>query len=262
AFGLEMRKLGRSDIEARVGDALRQVRLDGFAARLPRELSGGQQQRVALARALVIKPDVLLLDEPLSNLDAKLRHEVRLEIRALQKRLGLTTIFVTHDQEEALVLADRLAVMDRGTVQQVGTPADLYERPANYFVADFVGKSNFLQGRMVGEREFATEHGTRIRLAAAPAASTCLLALRPEKVRLGAAAESMSNRYAGTVETVTYLGAVTEYKVRLPAGDRLLLHEQNHRAPGPGDGRGGDVTIGWDLAACLPLVEPGKIDER
>jgi len=257
AFGLEMRKLAKPEIARRVAEALRQVRLEGFDARLPRQLSGGQQQRVALARALVINPEVLLLDEPLSNLDAKLRHEVRLEIRELQQRLGLTTVFVTHDQEEALVLADRLVLMHRGQVQQIGSPTELYEHPANHFVADFIGKSNFFRGRMVGEREFETEHGTRIRLGGPPAvAAPRLLALRPEKIALGAGAETMANRYPARIELITYLGSITEYQLRLGGGDRLVLHEQNRRPPGRREQPGGpEVMVGWDLAACLPLPD-------
>ena len=146
AFGLEMRKLPRADIERRVEETLALVRLAGYGGRLPRQLSGGQQQRVALARALAIRPDVLLLDEPLSNLDAKLRQEVRVEIRELQRQMGLTTVMVTHDQEEALTMADRLVVMNEGSVRQVGTQRDLYERPADRFVAGFVGRSTFLDG--------------------------------------------------------------------------------------------------------------------
>src|SRR5438067_13784407 len=159
AFGLEMRGLPRPQIAERVGDALRLVRLSGFEPRYPRELSGGQQQRVALARALVINPDVLLLDEPLSNLDAKLRQEVRLEIRQLEKKLGLTTVMVTHDQEEALTMADRLVVMSEGRVQQIGSQRDLYERPAEKFVAGFVGRTNFLHGRVETPGVFRSESG-------------------------------------------------------------------------------------------------------
>ena len=150
AFGLEMRNMPKSDIGGRVAEALHLVRLDGLAERLPRQLSGGQQQRVALARALVIRPDVLLLDEPLSNLDAKLREAVRIEIRELQHELGITTVMVTHDQEEALIMADRLVVMADGSVRQVGSQRDLYERPADRFVAGFVGRSNLLPGKVVG----------------------------------------------------------------------------------------------------------------
>src|SRR6266550_2233664 len=141
AFGLEMRKVPKAEMAPKITDALRLVRLDHLADRLPRQLSGGQQQRVALARALVFRPDVLLLDEPLSNLDAKLRQDVRVEIRELQRKLGLTTVMVTHDQEEALTMADRLVVMNEGSVRQVGTQRDLYERPADRFVAGFVGRS-------------------------------------------------------------------------------------------------------------------------
>src|SRR5262245_44846157 len=162
AFGLQMRKLPKPEIPGRVAEALALVRLGGLADRLPRQLSGGQQQRVALARALVIRPDVLLLDEPLSNLDAKLRETVRVEIRELQRQLGTTTVMVTHDQEEALIMADRLVVMSEGSVRQVGTQRDLYERPADRFVAGFVGRSNLLPGRMVGPGRFQTEGGVAI----------------------------------------------------------------------------------------------------
>ena len=164
AFGLEMRKFAKPEIEARAREALRLVRLEGYAARLPRQLSGGQQQRVALARALAIRPDVLLLDEPLSNLDAKLREEVRIEIRELQRQLGLTTIMVTHDQEEALTVADRLVVMADGEIRQIGSQRDLYERPADRFVAGFVGRSTFLDGRVTAPGEFETAGGLQAQM--------------------------------------------------------------------------------------------------
>src|SRR6185436_834709 len=159
AFGLEMRKVEASEMSRRIADALRLVRLEHLGERLPRQLSGGQQQRVALARALVFRPDVLLLDEPLSNLDAKLRQEVRVEIRELQRRLGLTTVMVTHDQEEALTMADRLVVMNEGSVRQVGSQRDLYERPADRFVAGFVGRSTVLDGAVELPGRFRTEGG-------------------------------------------------------------------------------------------------------
>ena len=164
AFGLEMRKLPRADIDRRVEEALALVRLGGYGGRLPRQLSGGQQQRVALARALAIRPDVLLLDEPLSNLDAKLRQEVRVEIRELQRQLGLTTVMVTHDQEEALTMADRLVVMNEGSVRQVGSQRDLYERPADRFVAGFVGRTTFLAGSDRGARPLPQRRRPRARL--------------------------------------------------------------------------------------------------
>src|SRR5713226_1951449 len=159
AFGLQVRKLPRTEINQRVEAILSMVHMGPLAHRYPAELSGGQQQRVALARALVIEPDILLLDEPLSNLDAKLRHEVRVEIRELQKELGLTTVMVTHDQEEALTMADRLVVMSNGQVQQVGSQRDLYENPANTFVAGFVGRTNFLHGRVETAGVFRSESG-------------------------------------------------------------------------------------------------------
>ncbi|MBK3425601.1 ABC transporter ATP-binding protein, partial [Methylobacterium ajmalii] len=161
-FGLEMRKVGKAERDRRIAEALRLVRLDALADRLPRQLSGGQQQRVALARALVVSPAVFLLDEPLSNLDAKLRSEVGLEIRELQKRLGLTTLMVTHDQDEALAMADRLVVMEHGRVLQVGSAEDLYERPANTFVAGFVGRCNLLDGTREGADVFRLASGAAV----------------------------------------------------------------------------------------------------
>src|SRR5438270_5182283 len=183
AFGLEMRKIGKGEIEARTREALRLVRLEGYEARLPRQLSGGQQQRVALARALAIRPDVLLLDEPLSNLDAKLREQVRVEIRELQRQLGLTTIMVTHDQEEALTVADRLVVMADGEIRQIGTQRDLYERPADRFVAGFVGRSTFLHGRVTTPGEFETTGGLRLKCRGGASGASVLL-LRPERLGL------------------------------------------------------------------------------
>src|SRR3954464_5695635 len=182
AFGLEMRRLARSEITARAREVLRLVRLDAYAERFPRQLSGGQQQRVALARALAVRPDVLLLDEPLSNLDAKLREEVRIEIRELQRQLGLTTIMVTHDQEEALTVADRLVVMAEGEIRQIGSQRDLYERPTDRFVAGFVGRSTFLQGRVTAPGEFETAGGLRVRCRGEEAIGEAVLMLRPERL--------------------------------------------------------------------------------
>src|SRR5471030_969525 len=187
AFGLEMRKLPRADIAKRVEETLALVRLSGYGARLPRQLSGGQQQRVALARALAIRPDVLLLDEPLSNLDAKLRQEVRVEIRELQRKLGLTTVMVTHDQEEALTMADRLVVMNEGLVHQVGSQRDLYERPADRFVAGFVGRSTFLDGAIEAPGRFRTDGGLSLACTGRQSGRG-VLALRPERVEIAAAA--------------------------------------------------------------------------
>jgi putative spermidine/putrescine transport system ATP-binding protein len=185
AFGLEMRRMGASAIDARVAEMLRTVKLEAYAQRLPRELSGGQQQRVALARALAIRPRVLLLDEPLSNLDAALRQEMAREIRILQQAGGVTTIMVTHDQTEAMALADRLVVMREGSVQQIGTPEDVHLRPANPFVARFVGGSNVLPGWLDGGTRLVLAGGNAIALAGHYARDgDATLAVRPDSVLL------------------------------------------------------------------------------
>src|SRR6478735_3851449 len=248
AFGLEMRKLARPEIEARAREALRLVRLEGFAGRPPRELSGGQQQRVALARALAIRPDVLLLDEPLSNLDAKLRQEVRVEIRELQRQLGLTTVMVTHDQEEALTMADRLVVMNEGTVHQVGTQRDLYERPADRFVAGFVGRTTFLAGTVEAPGRFRSDGGLSLAIAAgAPGKAT--LSLRPERLEIGPGPlAGLDNDLPGTVEFVSYLGAQIDIHVRLSPADRLVVQIAN-RADGFTPEVGQTVHVGWQSNA-------------
>ncbi|MFB9269971.1 ABC transporter ATP-binding protein [Bradyrhizobium erythrophlei] len=211
-FGLEMRGLGAAERQARVEEALKLVRLAHLAGRFPRELSGGQQQRVALARALVINPKLFLLDEPLSNLDAKLRAEVRIEIRALQQRLGLTTLLVTHDREEALTMADRLVVMEGGRVRQVGSPRELYDEPRDAFVADFVGRCNILSGRRENETEFRTESGLVLPVDTTPNESNNanVFALRPERISVEPGAKGSLH---GAVQAVTYLGSQTEYHV-------------------------------------------------
>ena len=219
-FGLEMRNLGAAERDAKVEEALKLVRLSHLAGRLPRELSGGQQQRVALARALVINPKLFLLDEPLSNLDAKLRSEVRIEIRALQQRLGLTTLLVTHDREEALTMADRLVVMDGGRVRQIGTPRELYDEPQDAFVADFVGRCNILPGRRESESRFRTAGGLLLAVdtAANESNNANAFALRPERISISPGANGETQ---GRVEAVTYLGAQTEYHVRI--GNELFV---------------------------------------
>ncbi|MBX9990530.1 ABC transporter ATP-binding protein [Phreatobacter oligotrophus] len=250
AFGLEMRKVAKAEIGPRVSEALRLVRLEGYGERYPRQLSGGQQQRVALARALVIRPDVLLLDEPLSNLDAKLRLEVRLEIRALQQQLGLTTVMVTHDQEEALTMADRLVVMSEGRVRQVGSQADLYERPADLFVADFVGRSTMIAGTVTGPGAFRSEGGLVLRCAVEAPQGPATVALRPERLTLGAEAAGLDNHAAGTVSFVSYLGAMLDVHVRLNDTDHVVAQIPN-RADGRIPAVGDAITIGWPASACL-----------
>jgi putative spermidine/putrescine transport system ATP-binding protein len=248
AFGLEMRKLPRDERARRVEEALALVRLSGFGARLPRQLSGGQQQRVALARALAIRPDVLLLDEPLSNLDAKLRQEVRVEIRELQKKLALTTVMVTHDQEEALTMADRLVVMNEGLVHQVGTQRDLYERPADRFVAGFVGRTTFLDGAVEAPGRFRTGGGLEIACDGGTPGKAAL-SLRPERVEIAAAPlPGLDNRLSGTVEFVSYLGALIDIHVRLSPTDRLVVQVAN-RDGGFAPEIGQPVHVGWSRTA-------------
>jgi putative spermidine/putrescine transport system ATP-binding protein len=257
AFGLQMRKLAQAEIAAKLDRALRLVRLEALSERLPRELSGGQQQRVALARALVIEPDVLLLDEPLSNLDAKLRHEVRVEIRELQKKLGLTTVMVTHDQEEALTMADRLVVMSHGRVQQIGSQRDLYERPANAFVAGFVGRTNFLHGRVETPGLFRTRSGLAIRCDERATAEGRTLSLRPERLSLATdPVAGTDNCFPGTVEFASYLGGILEYYVRLTPEDRLMVQAPNKLADGA-FAVGDSIHLTWPAQASLVLADDG-----
>ena len=263
AFGLEMRRLARPETAARAKEALRLVRLEAYAERLPRQLSGGQQQRVALARALAIRPDVLLLDEPLSNLDAKLREEVRIEIRELQRQLGLTTIMVTHDQEEALTVADRLVVMADGEIRQIGSQRDLYERPADRFVAGFVGRSTFLDGRVTAPGEFESAGGLRLKCHIDGALGPAALALRPERLTLNAAG-ALDNRLPGRVEFVSYLGAVLELHVRLSPADRVIVQLPN-RGEAAGPALGDTVEVGWPRDAGLVFAgqtNAGVTEER
>ena len=213
-YGLLVKGIGRGERQQRVTDALRMMRLERFDRRKPGELSGGQRQRVALARAIVNQPRVLLLDEPLGALDLKLRQAMQIELKSIQERLSMTFIYVTHDQEEALTMSDRLAVMDRGRVEQVGSPAEVYERPATSFVAGFVGASNVLSAE------------TALAITGQPQAIT----VRPEKIRLGAPDERpQPDEVAaqGVVQEVVYVGAFTRYIVQLDAGGELVVLEQN-----------------------------------
>ncbi len=244
AFGLQMRKVPAAEIGTKITEALRLVRLEHLGERLPRQLSGGQQQRVALARALVFRPDILLLDEPLSNLDAKLRQDVRVEIRELQRKLGLTTVMVTHDQEEALTMADRLVVMSEGRIRQIGTQQDLYERPADRFVADFVGRSTFIEGQIQSPGLFTSEGGLQIvceRLETGKAT----IALRPERLALiGAEAPAYDNKFSGVVEFVSYLGAMVDVHIRLSPQERVVVQVAN-RPEQPLPKLGETVSVGW-----------------
>jgi ABC-type Fe3+/spermidine/putrescine transport system ATPase subunit len=232
AYGLRLRKRPRDAIAARVRHMLGLMRLDGLERRLPRELSGGQQQRVALARSLVVEPEVLLMDEPLSNLDAKLRVSVRAEIRDIQQRLGITTVYVTHDQEEALAISDTIAVMQAGALRQVGPPRAIYEAPADPWVAGFVGQVNLLRGVLTA--------GT-LRLGAievplpTPAAGggEVLVALRPEAIRVGPPTGGPG--LPAEVLSATYLGTTVRYRVRL-AGQPLTVDDPDPAGKPPHTG--------------------------
>jgi iron(III) transport system ATP-binding protein len=258
SYGLRVRKLPAAEIDERLERGLRQVNLVGLEHRYPGQLSGGQQQRVALARALVLNPDILLLDEPLSNLDAKIREQVRGEIRLLQQALRITTVYVTHDQEEALSLSDRVAVMRDGRIQQVAGPKALYERPANRFVADFVGTNNFI----VGACREANPEGVVVETAlglvrgrpGAPgvaAGARCVVAVRPENVALGAAAD---NAFDGRVAVASYLGTTLRYDVHLPAGVVLKVDVRDAWHHEPLD-VGRPVRVGFPASVALTLPD-------
>ncbi len=224
AFGLRERRVRKGEIDRRVQTALALVRLDTRAEHRPAQLSGGMQQRVALARALVYEPRVLLLDEPLAALDKKLREEMRAELREIQRSVGITTIFVTHDQGEALGLSDRIAVMHAGRIEQLGTPREIYERPATRFVADFIGASTVLRGRAAGADRLALPGGGLLRIetgAAFQAGEEIELAIRPERIRLAGGAEE--NVVEGRITGVVYQGVQTEVTAEIPGGQRLLV---------------------------------------
>lgn len=253
AFGLRRGRLTKDEVARRAGEALEMVMLSGLEKRKPSELSGGQQQRVALARALVLKPASLLLDEPLGALDAKLRRQLQIELKALQEQVGITFIYVTHDQDEALTMSDRIAVMNQGRVEQVGTPRQIYEAPESVFVADFLGASNLMdatargadgQGRCrveVGGRDLDAALGDTAMTGA------CKVIIRPERVRLekpGPASDT-ENRVAGTVERSIYIGSAFQLIVRLDIGCTIEVEIQN-------TGCQTDFEVGSEVSACLP----------
>ena len=260
AFPLRVRGLSRADRDARVRATLDLVQLAAFAERRPSQLSGGQQQRVALARALVFDPALLLLDEPLSALDKKLRAELQDELKALHRRVGRTFVNVTHDQEEALSLSDQVAILNHGRLVQMGAPEALYERPRTRFVADFLGKSNFLHGtvREVRADGMALQAGaTRLVQAGAahPAPGTpALLSLRPEKIGLLAEAEAAENEVAGTIASWAYLGAGYSLSVRTADLGEIRVALPAWRAPiAPREGL--PVRLGWAADAAVPVLE-------
>ena len=249
AFGLEEQNVPASDIGTRVNAALKLVGLEELADRRPSQLSGGQQQRVALARTIVVEPRVLLLDEPLSNLDANLRVQMRREILDLQRKLGLTTIFVTHDQEEANTISDRIAVLDAGIIQQVGTPLELYDRPANRFVANFLGTANLMDGtvrKVRGKTVFSAPDGITIPVkdSGLKSGQDCTAMFRPQSVHISARSSRTSKGSAelsGTVEHFEFLGHLIRYAVRV--GKHLLLVDETHRSGEATYGTGDNVVL-------------------
>lgn len=266
AFGLEMRRVDRAEIGQRVAEALDMVRLPGMGDRQPNQLSGGQQQRVALARALVNRPEVLLLDEPLGALDLKLRKQMQLELKDLQHRVGITFVYVTHDQEEALTMSDRIAVMDRGQVLQVGTPTQIYERPSCRFVADFIGETNFMEGQVVGRENdhlkvmVLPDLTVRVPVGEeAVAASLVTVAIRPEKLRL--VSEPLykgENCLPGVIQEIVYIGTDTHFLISLAEGLTIRVRQQNwvstsDRRAYYGE-RGDNVHVAWAPESTLLLV--------
>jgi len=276
-FGLEMKRVPRSEIRARVQEALELVRLPGMGHRRPSQLSGGQQQRVALARALINRPSVLLLDEPLGALDLKLRKEMQLELKKLQREVGITFIYVTHDQGEALTMSERIAVMHEGRVLQLASPTEIYERPTSRFVADFIGESNFLEGAVEGRD---ADHVTvvvggrlPVRVAAGPDSALAwrglldqmepgrpvTLAVRPEKIRLlEAPPAGMPNVFAVQVEEHAYVGTETVFQARLADGSLITVRQQNVVSTADPTAYYGDreaVHVTWDPESVLILLE-------
>ncbi|MSO77785.1 MAG: ABC transporter ATP-binding protein [Alphaproteobacteria bacterium] len=244
AFGLEMRRVAAADRANRVADALQLVRLDAFADRYPKQLSGGQQQRVALARALVIRPDLLLLDEPMSSLDAKLRDEMRVEIRDIQRRVAITTILVTHDQTEALLMADRVAVMDRGRIQCIGPPHEVYEKPGSAFVSNFLGRTNLIAAEIIarspGRLRLAVA-GVEIEAVGEATGERTTLSIRPERVAFG------EQGLPGRVESCLFMGGQWMYRVATQAGELVVLRPNEGGAP---LATGASVHLAWPAAAA------------
>jgi spermidine/putrescine transport system ATP-binding protein len=262
AFGLAIRKLGAVEIQSKVERALALVRLSGFEDRSSQLLSGGEMQRVALARALVLEPAVLLLDEPLAALDLKLRKEMQVELKALQRSLGITFLFVTHDQEEALVLSDRIAVLRAGRIEQLGDAASVYERPATRFVADFMGARNFFRCRVErvaeGEAHLLSEGGIALRAAPSEgyaAGAEALIVVRPEKIRLEPPGRTGApgNRVAGVVLDRLYLGSTTQWEVRINERETVSVHVTNPGESSLDLARGDRVELFWPASACTKL---------
>ncbi len=226
AFGLKMRRVGKDELRARVMEMLELVDLKGFEKRYPREMSGGQRQRVALARAMVIRPDLMLFDEPLSNLDAKLRVKMRVEIRRIQQELGFTAIYVTHDQEECFAISDQVAIMNLGVIEQMDTPAHIFNAPKTEFIARFVGFENFFDLKRAAGG-WRTENGVPVAVTGERAGETCKACIRPEDVKIHPVGEPCENALPGEVLVTTFLGRSVQYNVGTPIGEFTVKTEQN-----------------------------------
>jgi len=260
-FGLRLRRMPRLEVTQKVDHLLSLLQLRGLESRYPSELSGGQRQRVAIARALAVDPQVLLLDEPLSALDKKLREEMQVELRQLQQRVGITTMFVTHDQEEALALADKIVVMDKGEIRQEGPPADVYVRPRNRFVANFIGKSNIIEGNVTGvDRQdlvcsISDRYSVKIKGHGDPRAigSKVDFLIRPERIRLRQASADAAEEgdIPGSVRHVVYLGAHQNVHIALETGQIVEAEASHERVWKPGD----SVAVGWRPEDALLLAD-------
>jgi spermidine/putrescine transport system ATP-binding protein len=266
AFGLRERKVPKAEIAKRVPEMLELVELKGFEKRKPTQLSGGQAQRVALARALINHPRVLLLDEPLGALDLKLRKQMQLELKRIQTEVNITFIHVTHDQEEAMTMADRIAVMNQGRIEQIGPPAELYERPKTAFVAGFLGVSNLLNAKVSGSDAVTLPDGTVARVetgALSGAPQDVRIGVRPEKVRLEAAAGSASangaNQLTGTVRDVSYIGVSSQYIVDTTAGDEIVVFAQNAGRTIDQLRNGDGVRILWEPENTFVITDSGEV---
>jgi spermidine/putrescine ABC transporter ATP-binding subunit len=252
AFPLKMRGLKKTEIAELVKKALELVKLEDYGNRYPKQLSGGQQQRVALARAIVYNPPVLLMDEPLGALDKKLREHMQLEIKQLHRSLGVTVIYVTHDQSEALAMSDRIALMNNGCIEQIGTPTNLYEKPRNKFVADFIGDTNLIinaeiKGEKDGRLQLFTPSGIWLSASENSNANgrSVNLAIRPERIRFAAETDKLTHVYSGVVEEKVYLGNCIRYRILVDGKESLVLTENNNqKAKNYEVGEG--VHIGWD----------------
>ena len=253
AFGLQRKRLPKGEVKTRVAEILELVDLAGREGRKPRQLSGGQQQRVALARAIVNNPRVLLLDEPLGALDLKLRKQMQLELKRIQNEVGITFVHVTHDQEEAMTMADTIAVMNGGRIEQLGTPAELYERPRSAFVAGFLGKSNLLEGTITGDGLIRLVDGSELRASTNGSHGPVSIGVRPEKISLS---DGGVNRLSGKVKESAYIGVATEVVVATPVGEMTVFH-QNVEAGGGAPAPGSHVTLSWESEATF-VVDRGE----